>query len=249
LRIACAVKEALNWSKILRVPVYRILWRALCASLPPTLAPAAVYAKEDGSYMVRSAETSLAPGLSNRYGLSEPGNFFSDIWMHAAPERRKYFRSLSTTLELRTFQTPEIWQHLDYTHPFAHRPLVEFLMTVPVHVLCGPGEPRKLMRSALSHLWPLKLQGRRSKGLFNAPWQEALAPIANALKESEELQVVERGYVDRDSLLSRLQHLSAGLDCNQDQVRNVILLELWLRSRATSTARGWCEKLSREVCF
>ena len=29
-------------------------------------------------------------------------------------------------------QTPELLQHLDYTHPFAHRPLVEFLMTVPV---------------------------------------------------------------------------------------------------------------------
>ncbi|MGO9677988.1 MAG: asparagine synthase-related protein [Candidatus Sulfotelmatobacter sp.] len=240
LRIACAVKEALDWSKILRVPVYRILWQALCASLPSTLAPATVYAKEDGSYMVRSAETSLAPGLINRFGLSEPGNFFSNLWMQAAPERRKYFRSLSSTLELRTFQTPGIWQHLDYTHPFAHRPLVEFLMTVPVDVLCGPGEPRRLMRSALSHLWPLKLRRRRSKGLFNAPWQEALASIAGVLKESEELQVVERGYVDRDSVVSRLQRLSAGLDCNQDQMRCVILLELWLRSRAKSTVPGWC---------
>lgn len=111
-------------------------------------------------------------------------------------------------------------------------------MTVPVDVLCAPGQPRKLMRSALSHLWPLKLQGRRSKGLFNAPWQEALAPIAAALKKCEELQVVECGYVDGDSFRSRLQRLSAGLDCNQDQMRYVILLELWLRRHVTSKVPG-----------
>ena len=144
--------------------------------------------------------------------------------MEARPERRKYFRALSTTLELRTFQTPELWEHLDYTHPFVHRPLVEFLMTVPVEVLCGPGKPRKLMRSGLSHLWPVRLRMRRSKGLFNLPWQEALASIAPVLMKAKELQVVERGYVDRDGVLSRLQRLSAGLDCNLDQMRHVIVL-------------------------
>lgn len=230
-RIARACKEAIEWSKILRLPVYRVLWRAACAALPSALAPAAVYGIEDGSYTPKSSETSLVPGLTERLGLSEFGNLFSDIWMQAPPERRKYFRSLSTTLELRTFQAPEMWQHLDYTHPFAHRPLVEFLMTVPVEILCGPGEPRRLMRSALSDLWPLKLRKRRSKGLFNLPWQEALRPLANALLNVKQLQAVERRLVDRASVLSRLQRLSAGLDCNLGQMRHVILLELWLRCR------------------
>ena len=117
--------------------------------------------------MVKSNETSLVPDLINRLGFSNSGNLFSDVWKEAPPERRKYFRSLSSALELRTFQTPEIWQHLDYTHPYAHRPLVEFLITVPVDILCRPGEPRRLMRAALSDLWPLKLRRRRSKGLFN----------------------------------------------------------------------------------
>ncbi len=239
-RLGRACKEAVEWSKILRLPVYRIFWQAACAALPSALAPAIVYAKDDGSYTLKSTETSLLPGFIDRTGLSESRNIFSDAWMQAPPERRKYFRSLSTTLELRTLQTPELWHHMDYTHPFAHRPLVEFLMTVPVEILCGPGEPRRLMRSALSDLWPLKLRTRRSKGLFNVPWQEALASMAPVLKESKELQVVERGYVDRDSVLSRLQRLSAGLDCNQDQVRYVIVLELWLRSRATSTFLSRC---------
>lgn len=230
-RLAQACKDALEWSKVLRLPIHRVLWQAARAALPSPLAPATVYGIGDGSYTPKSTETSLALGLVDRLGLSEPNNFFSDMWKQAPPERRKYFRSLSAALELRSFQTPELWQHLDYTHPFAHRPLVEFLMTVPVETLCSPGEPRKLMRSALSDLWPLRLRMRRSKGLFNLPWQEALRPLARDLLNAKELQVVERRLVDRASVLSRLQRLSAGLDCNQDQIRYIIVLELWLRNQ------------------
>jgi len=225
-RIGRAWKEALAWSKILRLPVYSILWRAFQAALPPSLAPTAIYTAPDGSYAPRSTETSLVSGFG------EAESFFSDAWMQALPERRKYFWSLTTLLDLRTLQPSEPLQHLDYTHPFAHRPLVEFLMAVPADVLCRPGEPRRLMRSALSDLWPLKLRTRRSKGSFGAPSQEALRPVARILLQSRQLYVAERGFVDRASVLSRLQRLSAGLDCNEAQLRNIILLELWLRNRA-----------------
>jgi len=235
LHVVRIANESLQWSKILRIPVYRVLWRTLCASLPSALAPASIYRSQDGSYAVRSIETSISRDLLVRSGLMDPESLFSDLWMQAPPERRKYFRSLSTTLELRTFQTPEIWHHMDYTHPFTHRPLVEFLMTVPVEVLCGPGQTRKLMRSSFSYLWPLKIRTRRSKGLFGVPWQRALASIALTLKESRELQVVKRGYVDRESVLSRLERISSGLDCNQDQMRNVMVLEMWLQRRTTGT--------------
>jgi hypothetical protein len=154
--------------------------------------------------------------------------------MHAPPERRKHFRALSMMLELRSLQTPEPLRHLDYTHPFAHRPLVEFLMSVPADVLCRPGEPRRLMRSALADLWPPRLRKRRSKGLFQAPMREALRPLAINLLKGRELQLVERGFVDRASVFSRLQRLVAGLDCNETQLQQIILLELWLRNRGRS---------------
>jgi len=246
-RLARACQEALAWSKILRLPIYRVLWQAVGAALAPTLAPAAVYAETDGSYAVKSIETSVIPGLIDRMNLSESGNVFSDDWLQAAPERRKYFRALSTMLELRILQAPELWQHLDYTHPFAHRPLVEFLMTVPVNVLCRPGEPRRLMRSSLSGLWPVELQRRRSKALFDLPWQEALRPLAGVLSESKTLHLVERGCVDRSSLISRLHRLSAGLDCNQDQLRYIVVLELWLRQQSDRKSPGNSSKLSEHA--
>jgi len=231
LRIRQACEEALAWSKILRRPIHQILWRAFQAALPPAFSPAAIYATVDGSYTPKSAETSLVTGFSDRTGLNEPTSFFSSEWMQALPERRKYFRALTTLLELRQLQPPEPLQHLDYTHPFAHRPLVEFLMSVPTDILCRPDGPRRLMRSAFSDLWPLKLRQRRSKGLFNASWQEALRPLAGSLLKNRQLHVVERGMVDRTSFRSRLKRLFAGLDCNASQLRQIVLLEFWLRNR------------------
>ena len=224
-RLDRACSEALAWSKLLRLPIYKIFLQAIKASLPRALSPAQIYAAADGSYAPKSIETSLKPRFRERADL------FSTSWLYAPPERRKHFRTLAMMLELRQLQIPEPLQHLDYTHPFAHRPLVEFLMSVPANILCAPGEPRRLMRSAFADYWPAKLRERRSKGVFNAPWQAALRPLARALAGAKQLQVVERGIVDRASVTSRLERLCRGLDCNEHQLRQIIMLELWLRKR------------------
>ena len=229
--IARAFGEALAWSKHLKIPISWILWRAFRTALPPALGPSATFVLTDGSYMPKSTATSLLPSFCERTGLFEKDSFFSKTWRYAPPERRKHFHALTMLLELRSLQTPEPLQHLDYTHPFAHRPLVEFLMTVPADVLCGPGEPRRLMRRALADLWPGILRSRRSKGFFNTPWHEALRPLALDLLKQRQIEVVERGFVNRTSLLSRVEGLLAGLDCNEAQLRQIILLEFWLRHR------------------
>ena len=87
------------------------------------------------------------------------------------------------------------------------------------------------MRHAFSDLWPGKLRSRRSKGFFNTPWLEALRPLALDLLKQRQIEVVERGFVDRTSFLLRLERLSAGLDCNEAQLRQIMLLEFWLRHR------------------
>jgi asparagine synthase (glutamine-hydrolysing) len=230
-----AFVEALAWSKLLRVPIYKIGWQAIKACLPPSFSPSQLYTAADGSYAPKSMETSLTTGFRSRTGsVSEP--LFSNSWKYAPPERRKHLRTLAMMLELRQLQIPEPLQHLDYTHPFAHRPLVEFLMSVPADILCGPGEPRRLMRSAFCDHWPAKLRARRSKAVFNTPWQAALRPLARALAGARQLQVVERGIVEHASLLSRLDRLSHALECNEHQLRQILMLELWLRNRASNAA-------------
>jgi hypothetical protein len=132
---------------------------------------------------------------------------------------------------LRTLQRPESMRGLDYTHPMTHKPPVEFLMSVPADVLCRPGEPRRLMRRALAALWPPSVRARRSKGLFGGAYLEAFRPFARQLLRQRSWHVVERGWIDRASLTARLERPSHGLECNQIQLRQILLLENWLRQR------------------
>ncbi len=232
-RIGEAWRQALAWSKVLRIPIGSILSQALRAVLPPGSGHGVNY--WTGGLPIQknteSTATSLVRDFADRTGAADPLSVFSHDWMHAAPERRKHFLALTIMRELRTLQPPEPMQDLDYTHPFAHRPLVEFLMSVPAHVLCGPAEPRKAMRRSLADLWPTRLRSRRSKGLFGAAWAEALRPLAVKLLKTPRWHVVERGWVERPCLTARLERLRDGLECNEVQLRQIILLEYWLRNR------------------
>ena len=57
-----------------------------------------------------------------------------------------------------------------------------------------------------------------------------LAP-AELLARPQGIQCVERGFIERASLLDRLEKFGQGLDCNLGQLRFVILFEFWLRNR------------------
>jgi hypothetical protein len=227
-----AFADALAWSKVIGIPIGYILARAFRASFAPASSSTRdLYATEGAASEPKSQETSLVPAFRARTGIDEPGRLFSTDWLQAHPERRKHFRALATLREMRALQMLEPSHDFHYTHPFAHRPLVEFLMTIPADVLCRPGHPRTLMRRALADLWPPRLRARRSKSLFGAPWTEALRPLAVRLLHTSSWRVVEHGWVDRASFASRLHQLTRGLDCNEPQLRQIIILECWLRSR------------------
>lgn len=230
-RLWRASRESIAWSRVLRVPAASVLRHGVGALLPAALAPIGTYAAER-HWIPTNADTSLVPEFLERIGMDNPMRLFSDDWKNAPPERRKHFLALTVARELLTFRRPEPLLEFDYTHPFTHRPLVEFLLSLPAHVLCRPGEPRRLMRRALQDLWPSGLKTRRSKSLFAAPWFYALRPLAHRLLQASRWHVVERGWVNRASLRTRLERLTHGLECNEPQLRQIILLEHWLRHRA-----------------
>ena len=91
------------------------------------------------------------------------------------------------------------------------------------------------MRRAFRPFWPPELRRRGSKDSFGKVFLDALRPLAvDLLSDVERLQVVERGYVEPESLRKRLERLIHSLDCNQPQLRLIILMELWLRARCES---------------
>jgi hypothetical protein len=109
---------------------------------------------------------------------------------------------------------------------------VEFLLAIPADVLCKPGVPRSLMRRAFGELLPQEVVRRRSKASFTGVFLKSVAPAARALlAEKQPLQVVDRGYVDGRDVRERLQRITHSLACNEPQLRQIVVLEFWLRRR------------------
>jgi asparagine synthase (glutamine-hydrolysing) len=226
-----AAREAYRWSRSLRVPIYPILWRAIRMSLSSwTPDPAADLIPT--AWQPRSRETSLTPRLAEAAaGLHDAHEY---NWRGAPPDRRRRFRAMAGMLSSRRLQVPEALQSLSYTHPFAHRPLIEFMLSIPPAIVCGPGAPRRLMLGAFRDLLPEAVLRRRSKASFGEVFDRALRPMARAMAQDPgRLLTVEMGYVDRGSLLPRLERYTQGLECNAPQLHAIILFEFWLRSRRT----------------
>ena len=80
-------------------------------------------------------------------------------------------------------------------------------------------------------MWPAVLRDRRSKGLFSSPYLRAFRPLASKLLQTRRWRVVERGWIERASLTSRLERMTRGLACQQHQLRQILLLEYWVRNR------------------
>ena len=232
-RFPQAVREAFSWSQSLRVPIYSILWRALRTNYTSWAAPSIATTTCDRYQHIDS----LAPELRKRVNLSGYNRQSELRWRAASPSRRGRFRALNDILSTRLLQAPEWLQHVSYTHPFAHRPLVEFMLTIPPAVVCRPGEPRRLMRRAFAGLLPPAILKRKSKTIYERTFRQALVPMAaELLKRPGEMRMVEFGYVDCGSVTDRLTRFTQGLDCNSSQLRQLILFEFWLRNSKNSAA-------------
>jgi hypothetical protein len=225
-QLMAAAREAFAWSQSLRVPIYSIFWRALRSNCTAWAAPSVAESMCDRYGHIDS----LSHAFRKRVALSGQDRHGDEGWHAAPPRRRQLFRSVSETLAARVLQVPESLQHISYSHPFAHRPLVEFMLTVPPRIVCRPGEPRRLMRRAFADLLPPIVLRRKSKSVYSLAYREALLPMAKQLlARPGDIRLVEFRFVDQVSFTQRLRRFTDGLDCNESQLRQLILLEFWMR--------------------
>lgn len=210
-----AASEALAWSRILHVPALSVLARAFRLTCRPHW--------ERGTL-----ETSLTRNFAVGGDDAIRSNWNS---RKGAVSTKKHQRLLAAVIASRSLQTPPpVHGVLSYTHPYTHRPLVEYMLAIPSSVVCGPGQPRKLMRLALADLLPRAILDRRSKASFQKVLRASLEPVAASLvRGPQDIRVVSRGWVNAASLASRLDRFLKGIECNESQLRQIILLELWLR--------------------
>jgi asparagine synthase (glutamine-hydrolysing) len=226
-----AARESYKWSHSLGIPIYPLLWRALRTAYSPWTAS---FGSSDFNHALRgdARAHSLAPGLLKRASLNQFEWLPERSWREARPGRRSRFRALSEILDARNLQAPEALQHLSYSHPYAHRPLVEFMLTIPPAEVCRPDEPRRLMRRAFKDFLPPAVLHRRSKAAYTHVYRQALLPLATEmLSQPAQMRLVALDYVDCQSVTERLSRFVQGLDCHEPQLRQLLLFEFWLRSR------------------
>lgn len=139
----------------------------------------------------------------------------------------------------------EEYAPLYVSHPYTHRPLLEFYLGVPITQLLRAGEARSLMRRAFRDRLPLQTQRRVSKGLLDEALLRAVGREWAQLGEVRRWQVCERGFVEPKALIQALQQMRRGFLIGSQQIQGdslggVFSFERWLRAltRVGSCARA-----------
>lgn len=219
-----AMKRAFAWSCCQRQPVYGVLWRAFRSTWGGR------GANSSPSGGAQSLEhCSFTPDFRIRAGqFDQLGGRRSQ---NSIPQRHIRDRALSEILLSRRLQSPDALRAINYTHPFAHRPLVEFMFSIPHDIVYRPTEPRRLMRRAFAGILPDIVRRRRSKAGYGATYRASVLPLATELLQEPGMCLVEGGWIEPHSMKTRLERYVAGLECNEPQLRQIILLEFWLRKQ------------------
>lgn len=117
------------------------------------------------------------------------------------------------------------------TYPFLHRPLVEFVMNVPIAQKLRPDETRSLMRRALKDLVPPRILERRNKGTTGEALCRGLAgEWSNIRSLFDDSRLGRRGYVNVNALVHALDRARHGIEFNISSLMQALALEVWLRS-------------------
>jgi hypothetical protein len=112
-------------------------------------------------------------------------------------------------------------------------------MAIPSHVLCWAGEPRRLMRRAFGDFLPAEIKARRSKACFTGTFLRSLRPAASALlNQPGRMLLAEYGYINETQVRDRLRLMTQSLSCGEHQLRQIVLLEWWLRGKSQSVRKA-----------
>jgi hypothetical protein len=118
-----------------------------------------------------------------------------------------------------------------YTYPFAHRPLVDYVLAIPGEELSAPEGTRSLMRRAFQGVVPDRVLRRVSKGHYSPVVMRAIRPRLASLGSVDQLEVVRRGWIDANRLDARIRLLAAGGSRTAGELQCVLCLEEWLALR------------------
>jgi asparagine synthase (glutamine-hydrolysing) len=212
------------WSQLLMKPYAEVLWQEVLLPLLP-----------DGINARFQTRMPIPTWLNREFveRMDIPARLLppKDPFGYRLPSRR--MQSSKISYIVMNIARGEYWEHSSYdsTYPFLHRPLVEFLMNVPVEQKLRPSETRSLMRRALKDLLPEKILKRKNKGTTGEAFCRGLARQWPVIKPMlDDAHIISRGYVERPALINALDQARHGQELNITPLIQTICLEIWLRS-------------------
>jgi asparagine synthase (glutamine-hydrolysing) len=218
-----AHRECREWSRSSSVPYYEfmatravpLLFRNLCSQ----------------TFLGRQPEV---PGWISRRHRGRLFLHTPDFEHHAtwrsSPSRRAQVFSLEHMFRASGSGFFQEYDELYVSHPYSHRPLVQFCLSVPVSQFLRNGQTRSLMRRSMESVLPRKNRNRTSKGLLDETIIRTLRKEWSKTSDLAAWQICERGYVDPARLADSLSKARLGILKLTGPVFRLVSLERWLRS-------------------
>jgi len=243
-RVMALHRQIKVWSEILKQPYFRTLWQdATVPLLSPSLR--AMFQRQ----------LKPAPWLNREYvrtsHLKDRLLLPPDPFGYRLPSSRRQASMVQFIIS--SIAEGECWEdaRFDKTYPFLHRPLVEFVMSIPFEQKLRGNETRSLMRRALKDVLPPKVLNRKSKGVVGETFCRGLADQWSVLEPMlADARVCRRGWVDARLFRSALDLARHGRKLETSTLLKTIALEIWLRSLEYRHARShWATRPEASMAF
>ncbi|HXC69726.1 MAG TPA: asparagine synthase-related protein [Pyrinomonadaceae bacterium] len=213
------------WSLTLKKPYLHVLLRhAVMPSLPRRVQSAC------RRRQLAKQLSLLQPAFSKRFDIADRLLGPKDIFGCRLPSSRGQATAFLSVTDVISPGHLLVWQPIEISYPFTHRPLVEFLQAIPATQWVRPGETRSLMRRAMRPYLPPQIAARKGKG---TPAEATLRAVAREWPRLRELLrnalVCAGGYVNPIALKTLIEKPNFSNNPEDLTVLRVAYLELWLR--------------------
>ncbi len=215
-------RRARVWSEALSKPYFQLLWREIIIPLLPhklqissnrSLDKILRFYNQD--FVVRMDLRKRMFGPSDEFGFRRPGG-----------------RSQSISFLYAQRQISAGWQRelcdVEFSYPFTHRPLIEFMLAIPAEQKARPGESKSLLRRALRDLLPeevLNRKGRRT--IWPAAARAAIREQSRIYEMFKDSRSAAYGYLNAETIL---EACAPTKEKPTPYVISLVPFEHWLKS-------------------
>jgi asparagine synthase (glutamine-hydrolysing) len=230
-----AHRECSLWSRFMNVPYHRLM---IGRVLPQTVRS---YFPGMFQYLRQPVPGWIAPSRSKAIdGVLSGSTDFKAC--RAIPSQQAKLSVLDHMFRFLGSGFLSEYRELYVSHPYSHRPLVEFCFATPISQFLRNGQTRSLMRRALAEILPAKTKKRLGKGLLDEAILRALRREWDEVGDVRDWQMCQRDFGEPKHLSDSLQKMRLGFLDQGVGLLRLVSLERWFRSlshiRATPKPRA-----------